>query len=226
MKSRLTVIAGHGGRDVGAVRDVVIAGTPRRLVERDLARDAVLAFNDYASKVYRPNVPVELVTIGAEDPRGADETLLAKIEQVNALGPDQLSIELHLNANAGDNGTQVWYSQFADTTPGDETGRIAPLVLEEMATLIGKPVPLIRSDRSRFGRLGILDDVKATSLLVEGRSVDEFATTTFVYGFGAAIARACARYFSWPATPTQPTQLNDKIANARALAQQLVELLT
>src|SRR5881398_1147787 len=66
MKSALRMIAGHGGRDTGA-----IAGDK---IERDLNIDAVLSFNDVMLREFVPH-DVTIVVIGPQDPRDGNQTL-------------------------------------------------------------------------------------------------------------------------------------------------------
>src|SRR5438067_2447183 len=117
MKSALRVIAGHGGTDPGAVADGV--------KEFDLNKAAVLSFNDASQRLYVPH-DVTIVVIDDTDPRDGNATLLAKIADANAAGPDQLLIEVHHNVGGAGTGAQIWYSQNAKTTPGDETWLVMP----------------------------------------------------------------------------------------------------
>ncbi len=213
MKTKLRVIAGHGGQDPGAV-----VGDK---VERELNAQAVLAFNDAASREWMPH-DVTIVIIPASDPRGGDATLQAKIDDANAAGADQLLIEVHHNIGAADSGCQLWYSQNAKTTPGDETWNVLPHLAREIGFLIGAPVPQLSSDHSRFGKLGILDDTVCTAILIEARNVGPLDTPDWEYSFGVALARAMATYFGWPpahasAPAPVPPPVDAKLAQAKAI---------
>lgn len=211
---KLRVIAGHGGQDAGAQR----AGH----VEREMNIDAVLSFNDVASRQYVPR-EVTVITYPASDPRDGNTILLEKIAQANAAGPDQLLIEVHHNVDeqvAG--GTQIWISQRAKDKPGDETWIVAPILATEIGFLIGETPPILSSDHSRFGKLGILDDTSCTAVIVEARDIDLVSGPDWDYSFGAALARACAKYFGWPSVtaPTPPPPpLDDRLARATKIAR-------
>jgi len=218
MKSKLRVISGHGGNDVGAV-----AGGHQEL---DLNIAAVLSFNDAASREYKPH-DVTVITYPKSD-RDGNEILLEKIAQANAAGADQLLIEVHHNIGAPEPGMQVWYSQNAKQTAGDETWLVLPIVTQELGFLIGQPVPTIESSRSRFGKLGILDDTICTSILIEARNVDTVTGPDWEYSFGVALAKAMARYFGWPpaSEPPAPPAAPDpaavaKLATAKSLVAEL-----
>lgn len=214
MKSALRVIAGHGGADTGAVVGDI--------AERELNIAAVLAFNDAASRDWKPR-DVTIITYPASDGRDGDTILLEKIAKANAAGADQLLIEVHHNAGVPQGqGTQIWYSQNAKTTPGDETWQVAPIVQTELGFLLGHPIALLPSSSSRFGRLGILDDTICTSLLIEARNVGPQDTPDWEYSFGVALARAMAKYFGWPpavepAPPPQPSPVDDRLERAKKI---------
>jgi N-acetylmuramoyl-L-alanine amidase len=212
VKSALRMIAGHGGKDPGAIARGDPNTSADDLNERDLNIDAVLSFNDVALREFVPH-DVTIVVIGADDPRDGNETLLAKIKAANDVGPDQLLIELHHNVGGAGSGAQLWYSQNAKATPGDETWLVLPHLARELGFLTGEPVPQISSDRSRFGKLGILDDTTCTAVLVELRnlaSINDPAhpldAKTWAYSAGGAIARACGAYFGWPRTAVSAAQ--------------------
>lgn len=213
MKSALRVIAGHGGQDTGTVSG--------DLVERDLTIAVVLAFNDYATKTFRPH-DVTIVAIGPDDPRDGERTLEDKINDANAAGADQVLIEVHFNANASGDGAQLWYSQNAKTTPGDETWVVLPHLARELGFLLGEAIPQLDSSRSRFGKLGILDDVTCTAVLIEARNLAQVVDVKdFTYSVGAAIAKAMAAYFGWPPAvePPAPAPVVDaKLATAKRIA--------
>jgi N-acetylmuramoyl-L-alanine amidase len=236
VKSKLRVIAGHGGADSGAVatipaRDEVIVpardetasdGTvvhhdavtihhdEETHVERELNIAAVLSFNDAATREYVPH-DVTVVTYPKSD-RDGNEILLEKIAQANAVGADQLLIEVHHNIGAEGDGAQLWYSKHAKQTAGDETWLVMPFLQAELGFLLGETIPVIESSRSRFidpvdgqGKLGILDDTTCTAILIEARNVNLVITKDWEYSFGAALARAMAKYLGWPsATVTAP----------------------
>jgi hypothetical protein len=190
MKSKLRVVAGHGGRDTGA-----LAGG---LVERDLNIASVLAFNDVAMREFYPH-DVTVQVIGPDDPRDGDATLLAKIADANEGGPDQLLIEVHHNVGGAGTGAQLWYSQRARSKTLDETWLVLPHLARELGFLIGDAIPQLDSSRSRFGKLGILDDVECTAVLVEARNVAQVTDPLhWTYSVGTALARAMGAYFGWP----------------------------
>ncbi len=189
MKSALRVIAGHGGADPGAVAGGII--------ERDLNIAAVLSFNDAASREYKPH-DVTTVVYPASDGRDGDTLLLEKIAGANSAGADQLLIEVHHNAGAPAPGAQLWYSQRAAAKVGDETWQVAPILQTELGFLLGVTIPLFPSSSSRFGKLGILDDVNCTAVLIEARNVSPEDTAPWEYSFGVMLAKAMAKYFGWP----------------------------
>lgn len=195
MKRELVVIAGHGAADPGTIRG--------DLVERELNIAAVLGLNDFLSRTYRIDRPPTLILSPAAPSPAGEELLGQRIARINAdFGTDVVIVDLHHNAEASGTGAQVWYSQNAASTPGDETNAVASPIQEELSAVVGEPIPLIRSDRSRFGGLGILDNTLGTALLVELRElVSDVApplTPALTYAAGAAIGRALARYFGWP----------------------------
>lgn len=213
---KLRMVAGHGGQDAGAQRD--------GRMERDMNRDVVLSFNDASLRDYAPQ-HVEIAIYPASDPRDGNAVLLDKIAQANAAGPDQLLIEVHHNVDeqaAG--GTQIWISQRAKAKPGDETWIIAPILATEIGFLIGQTPPVLTSDRSRFGKLGILDDTTCTAIIVEARDIDLVSGPDWEYSFGATLARACAKFFGWPSshvTPppvaTPPAPSDDRLDRAKKI---------
>lgn len=214
MKSKLRVIAGHGGADPGAVSGAI--------TERELNIAAVLSFNAVASREYDvPAGQVEVITYPKSD-RDGNEILLEKIKRANDAGSDQLLIEVHHNVVADGDGAQLWYSQHAATTGGDETWLVLPELSRELGFLLGHPIPQLSSDHSRFGKLGILDDVTCTAILIEARKVDVIATPEWEYSFGVALAKACAKIFGWPlrAAPVivPPRPPDDKLARAKKIA--------
>lgn len=207
MKNNLVVIAGHGAADSGTARG--------SLVERELNIDTVLGMNDYISRTYKLPKPFTIIT----DPKAAaplgEELLAQRIQRVNAeFGTDVLILDIHHNAEAAGTGAQVWYSQNAASTPGDDTQVIAGLVQEELGKLVREVVPLIRSDRSRFGGLGILDNTQGTAILVEMREIiSDLAdpiSPAIVYAGGVAIATALSRYFNWPLLAPATEKLTDE----------------
>jgi len=204
VKSALRMIAGHGGKDPGAIARGDPGTDADDLRERDLNTDAVLSFNDVALREFTPH-DVTIVVIGPDDPRDGNETLLAKIKAATDAGPDQLLIELHHNVGGAGSGAQLWYSQNAKTTPGDETWNVLPHLARELGFLVGEPIPQLSSDRSRFGKLGILDDTTCTAVLVELRNLaalndpeHPLDAKAWAYNAGIAIARAMGSYFGWP----------------------------
>jgi N-acetylmuramoyl-L-alanine amidase len=218
LKSKLRVIAGHGGADPGAVSG--------EITERELNIAAVLSFNDALSRDY--DVPPGALTIITypESTRDGKAILEEKIAQANAAGADQVLIEVHHNVAAAGSDTQLWYSQNAAKTAGDETWLVLPDLAREIGFLLGRPVPQLSSDRSRFGKLGILDDTVCTAVLVEARNVDLLATPEWEYSFGVALAKACAKIMGWPqyARPAVPPPPVVDVAAAAKLttAKQLV----
>ena len=197
MKSALRMVAGHGGKDPGAV-----AG---ELKERDVNIAAVLSFNDVALREFRPH-DVTIVAIGPADPRDGNDTLLAKIADANDAGADQVLIEVHHNVGGAGTGAQLWYSKDAKTKPGDETWLVLPHLARELGFLVGEPIPQISSDRSRFGKLGITDDTTCTAVLVEARNLAMIDRPDWSYSVGIELARAMGAYFGWPRTEIATAQ--------------------
>jgi hypothetical protein len=227
MKSKLRVISGHGGTDPGAVSGDHI--------ERDLNVAAVLGFNDAASREYMPHDVTVITYPGPPaETRDGNTILLEKIAQANAAGADQLLIEVHHNINAPDPGTQIWYSQNAKATAGDETWQFMPILQAELAFLLGEPIPTLSSDHSRFGKLGILDDTTCTAFLIEARNVATVTGPEWEYSFGVALAKAASKYFGWPsatvtppiASPAAPTRPAGVPADARYFGEDATLELT
>jgi hypothetical protein len=222
LKSHLVVIAGHGAADPGTARG--------ELVERELTIQTVLGMNDYIGRTWKAPPPTLIISPKADAP-GGEELLRQRIERVNRdYGDDALICDVHFNAEAEGSGCQVWYSQNAATTAGDETNAIAPLLVDELGKVVHEVVPLIRSDRSRFGGLGILDNTQGTAVLCEMREVASDVlpeiTPAIVYAGGAALARAFARYYAWPPLPApSPTPPPAPAAtDAAAIAAELEQL--
>ena len=212
MKSALLIAAGHGGRDPGSVSG--------ELIERDLNIDVVLSLNDAISRTYiTAPTKIEILTYPADVEMDAVFSLQSKIDRANEIGRDLLLLELHHNANASGTGAQVWTTQLPK--PLDDTALVAPLISAELGAVVGEVVPILRSDRSRFGKLGIVDDTECTALLVEVRSVDRAATPEGRYATGAALARALARYFGWREQFAMP---DARLSRAKQLAQLIVDL--
>ena len=90
-------------------------------------------------------------------------------------------------------------------------------------------MPILTSDHSRFGKLGICDDVAGTSILVELRRLELATDPVQRYACGAAIAKALATFFLWPskaapiAIPTAPA-IDPRLDRAKELAAQIVAL--
>ncbi len=220
-KGLVLLLSGHGERDPGTVSG--------DLVERELNIDAVLSVNDYLARTYAVPAGALVVKTYPADQEGRDgEPLLAsKIADVNGYGPGALVLELHHNANAGDRDTQVWVSQYADPAKGDESAIAAPIFADELGRVSGQVVPILSSDHSRFGTLGILDQTVGTALLLEIRNLSEATTPEGRYAYAAAIARAIARYEGWalkaPPAPEAP-DLRDLVGQLERAVSALDEL--
>lgn len=218
MKSKLVVIAGHGGNDPGT-----ISGD---LVERELNIEAVLSLNDYLVRGYLDAKVNLIITRKGESSLDGEALLADRITTINRLyGSDVVIVDVHHNAETAGAGALIYYSQNAATTPGDESMTIEPLIAAELAKVVGEDVPAIVSSRSRFGSLGILDNTLGSALLVECRKTSASATFADRYAEGAAIGAGLARYFKWtPRVVVPPPPAIDKLARAKELAKAIIDL--
>lgn len=212
MKSGLMLVAGHGGSDPGSVS--------ADLIERDLNIDVVLAVNDAIGRLYlTAPTKIDVITYPATSAVDGPSGLQAKIDRANAIGADLLLVEVHHNAAASGTGAQVWVTQRKKDL--DDTALVAPLLAAELGAVVGEAVPILTSDRSRFGKLGILDDTSCTAVLVECRNVAQARTPEGRYATGNAIARALAHAFAWREQFAMP---DARLSRAKQLAKAIVDL--
>lgn len=211
----LVLIAGHGGRDPGT------SGGGH--VEREVNIDVVLSVNDALSRDWLPQM-VDIYIAPATDPRTGQAILIDRIAALNALGPHAVAVDVHHNANAAGSGAQVWISQRARTKVADRTWQFAPPLALALGALVGEQVPIITSDRSRFGKLGILDDTLCTALLVEVRNLAQVTGAAGNYAAGAAIAGALAGAFAWSRKRDPGEHAAARLARAKEHAAAIVAL--
>ncbi len=154
-KMMIVFVAGHDDSDMGAnAPDYDTVEPDDMIAEHTLSSGIAWEFDDI---IFPDNVIVEVVNDDEDLPLSPKIShIISALEQVDIPDERKLVVALHIDWKGAPSGSFAYYK------PGDEDGKfLATKICRDLSKEFDYPFRAVkRSSSSRFGRLGIIDDIQ------------------------------------------------------------------